>query len=351
MAAARAQAPEPLYTADDIVRIFAERSTNPRGLTQNAFRAEGQISPRDWLSMKSDIYQDVPGANLSVLWSRELREDSDLELKFDYDRTRGYAANLETYDLNLQHHLARNPLGQIAWGVGFDETMTTGFIHNELSFAQDKVRLSLGTELESYESEAFGMQPSGRLAWKPTGLQTMWASVSSTAYEVGYRVQPQRALSVSMATFYSDYGHTTNFEAVTEGEPLEDAYGTAVTADFQATSRWKLSASQTEVSFAANAAPIPKRLLSLRSSLELPSKTQVDATYRRASRIDGVDAPTGYDELEVRFAWRPRTAFELSLSGRNLLNDQRPQIAPFVAGIAGAPPEGRAAQANVAWSF
>jgi hypothetical protein len=105
------------------------------------------------------------------------------------------------------------------------------------------------------------------------------------------------------------------------------------------------------VSFATNAAPIPKRLLSLRSSLELPSRTQVDATYRRASRIEGVETPMAYDELEVRLAWRPRTALEVSLSGRNLLNNQRVLLAPFVEGLAGVPPEGRAAQANVAWTF
>jgi hypothetical protein len=350
-AAARAQAPETLYTAEDIVRITAE-SPSP-GMQSNAFNAAGQISARDWLSMKGGFAPDVSGANVSVLWARELHEDSDLELAFDYGRTRNDSVDLETYDLSLGNRLHGAKRSQIEWGLGLDEAMTTGFVRNRISLAQNKILVSLGTEMESSETVALGVRPSGRLDWKPTGLQSMWASISPTAYEVGYRVRPQRAVSVSMMTFYSDVGRTTNFEPLTAGvETLEEAYGTAVTADFQASSFWKLTASQTEVTFAAHESPIPKRMLMLRSSLELPLNAQVDATYRRASRIESGDMPAaGYTELDVRLAWHPRSALELSLSGRNLLNDPGARIAPFVAGLEGAPTPGRTAEANFAWSF
>jgi iron complex outermembrane receptor protein len=316
-----------------------------------AFRAEGQISPRDWLSMKGDLHRDVPGANVSVLWERELRQDSNLELHLKYDRMGEDATALETYDVDLAHRVSTSKRNQIAWGVGLDESVTSGFIRNDLSLVQNKVTLSVGTEIQQSESLALGIRPSGRLAWKPSGQQSMWAALSDTAYEVGYRVQPQPALSVSMATFSTEYGRTTNFESVPDGAPLEETRGTAITADFQATSRWKLSATQTEIHSAAESAPMPRRLISLRSLLDLPSKTQVDATWRRVSGVEGVESDVGYDALDVRLAWRPRSALELSFSGRNLLNDPHAQIAPFAAGLAGVPSEGRAAEANVAWSF
>jgi iron complex outermembrane receptor protein len=313
-----------------------------------SFRTDGHLSSRDAFSMHGDVFEgstDVWGADVSLLWSRDVRENSYLELHVDYDRT--VAEQLETYDVNLQHRLATSARSQLAWGVGVSESsIATGFIQNEISLAQDKVRLSLATKLEPDELGALGVLPSGRLSWRVSGLQTLWTAVTrnarqalalaqeTTAYEVGYRVQPQPALAVSMASFYSDSGRTTNYE--------QDAYGATLTADFQATSRWKLSASQAALHHPAPAAvPTPRRLLSLRTSLELPSQTQVDATYRRASSIDGA-SEASYDELELRLAWRPRSALEVSFAGRNLLNDQR---------VSWESSEGRTARASFAWTF
>jgi iron complex outermembrane receptor protein len=377
------------FGREDAVLPEAAEVADSWRMAQSGFRADGQLSDRDAFSMQGDVYEgrtlwsrtgevDVSGANVSLLWSRDVRESSNLELHVYYDRTRGntpgeIAEEFETYDVNLQHRLATSERSQLAWGVGFHDsgvaelgsaTNATGFIQNDFSLAHDRVHVSLATKLEHGELGALGVRPSGRLSWQPSGLQTLWAAVTRsvkqalprrpklldpsgaetvaqelTAYEVGYRVQPQPALSVSMASFYSDYGRTTNFEQGTSGEPLENAYGAALTADFQATSRWKLSASQTAMQYPVAAAP--KRLLLLRSSLELPSRTQVDATYRRASSIDGA-SEAGYDELELRLAWRPRSALELSFSGRNLLNDQRTEPAATA---------GRTAQATLAWTF
>lgn len=351
MTGARAQGPEALYTAEDIVRITAESPLSP--FQPNAFSAEAQISSRDWLSMKGGFVPDVSGANVSVLWAREVREDSELELAFDYGRTLNETLDVETYDLNLAHHFQGGERNRIEWGLGLDQAMTTGYVRYRISLVENKVHVSVGTELERSQTVALGVRPSGRLDWKPTGVQSLWASVSPTAYEVGYRVRPQSAVSVSMTTFHNEVGRTTNFEPLTAGvETLNDAYGTAVTADFQASSSWKLTASQTDVTFADQSSPIPKRLLVLRSSLALPSKTQVDATYRRASRIESTDmVATGYTELDVRLAWRPRSALELSLAGRNLLDDPGTRIAPFAAGLEGAPTPGRTAEANFAWTF
>jgi iron complex outermembrane receptor protein len=360
------------FGRDDAVLPEATEVADAWRMAQSGFRADGRLSDRDSFSMQGDVYEgrtvlsqtgevDVSGANVSLLWSRDVRENSNLELHVYYDRTRGNTPGevselFETYDVNLQHRLATTERSQLAWGVGVhDNAIATGFIQNDFSLAQDKVHVSLATKLEHDELGEVGVRPSGRLSWKPSGLQTLWAAVTRsvkqalprrptllepgqieaiaqeiTAYEVGYRVQPQSALSVSMASFYSDYGRTTNFEQSATAAPLGDAYGAAVTADFQATSRWKLSASKTAI-HSPVAADLPRTLLSVRSSLELPSRTQVDATYRRA----------GYDELEFRLAWRPRSAFELSFSGRNLLNDQHVDLVP----------EGRTAHASVAWTF
>jgi iron complex outermembrane recepter protein len=345
VAAAAAQADARLPEAMRLA--IPELTQTPADERTISFRTDGRFSARDAFSLQGDVFEgrtDAWGANLNLLWSRDVREDSNLELHVDYDRP--ISAQLETYDVNLQHRLATGERSQLAWGVGLSEgAIATGFVKNDFSLVRDKVHLSVATKLEP-----LGLFPSGRLSWKVSGLQTLWAAVTrntrqalalaheNTAYEFGYRVQPQPALSVSMASFYSDFGRTTNFE---QGAAA-DAYGAALTADFQATSRWKVSASQTALRHPATAVvATPKRVLSLNSSLALPSKTQVDATYRRASSVDG-SSDASYDELELRLQWRPRSALEVSLSGRNLLNDQR---------AAAAAAEGRTALASLAWTF
>lgn len=71
----------------------------------------------------------------------------------------------------------------------------------------------------------------------------------------------------------------------------------------------------------------PEHQFSLRSSLDLPGRWQLDAGYRCVARIVSQRLPA-YDELEVRLGWNPAPALELSLIGQNLL---RPRHAEFNA--------------------
>jgi len=83
--------------------------------------------------------------------------------------------------------------------------------------------------------------------------------------------------------------------------------------------------------FASNS---PRTQWSLRSSMNLASRTQFDAWLRRTGSIGGASrSSTGgvipaYTTLDLRFAWRITPGLELSLVGQNLLESRHQEITP-----------------------
>ena len=63
----------------------------------------------------------------------------------------------------------------------------------------------------------------------------------------------------------------------------------------------------------------PDRQLSLRSSLDLGAQLKLDADARYVGEIKNQQVPA-YGELDLRVAWQPVAALELSLVGQSLLH-------------------------------
>jgi iron complex outermembrane receptor protein len=167
------------------------------------------------------------------------------------------------------------------------------------------------------------------------------------AYELGYRVQPDPRISISLAAFYNDYDNLRSVEEVNPPNPLPvvigngqkgESYGAEFTAIYRVTDWWQLHAGYTELrvhirpksgstdtSHGSGESNDPDRQFSLRSTLDLPGHVEFDTTFRYVSEIANQNVPA-YSELDVRLAWRPRPNLELSIVGQNLLHDHHAEF-------------------------
>ena len=113
------------------------------------------------------------------------------------------------------------------------------------------------------------------------------------------------------------------------------SYGFELSADLQAGRRWRLRGAYSygrmnlpleEGSLDAVAASFedenPHHLLYVRSSWDLRPNVEYDLVARCVSSAPALDVDA-YAELDARLAWRPSPAYELSVSGRNLLSRRR----------------------------
>jgi iron complex outermembrane receptor protein len=348
----------------------------------------------------------IGGGNLLGRWSHTISDGSDIKVQLYYDRTHRripntFAEDLDTYDFDLQH---RFPLGErqdIVWGLGYrlsedrvDNTTNLAFLPAHLSFqifsafvqdeimlVHDRLRLTLGSKFEHNDFSGFEFQPSGRLSWTVTSNQTLWAAISRAvrtpsridqdffvpgnppfalaggpkfvseellAYELGYRVQPLKRLSASVATFYNDYD---NLRSLEPGPPFTianglkgEAYGAEVAANYEMTSWWRWQAGYTylqkhirlkpgsmDFNQARGEGSDPENQFSVRSSMDLPGNVTLDGALRYVDLLHNIangvrGTVPSYVELDVRLSWMPAKNLELSVVGQNLLDRQHPEF-------------------------
>jgi len=141
-----------------------------------------------------------------------------------------------------------------------------------------------------------------------------------------------------VATFYHRYDNLRSIELANPPAPFPivlanglegKSYGVELTADYEVTQAWRLHAGYTEMRVRTEPKPgstdttrassDPDRQLSVRSALDLPGHVQLDAAARYVGEIKNQKVPA-YGELDLRLAWQPVAALELSLAGQNLLH-------------------------------
>jgi len=158
-----------------------------------------------------------------------------------------------------------------------------------------------------------------------------------TAYELGYRSQPHKALSYSIVAFVNDYDRLRSVEPDGSGDFV---LGNGVRARtrgieawglYQVNDDWRINAGLTlmgeHFSFDAGSqdpgapgaeANDPRSQFSLRSSWTFPRGISLDAGVRRVGALPNPATPA-YTAVDARIAWRFNTRYELSLVGFNLL--------------------------------
>jgi iron complex outermembrane receptor protein len=166
-----------------------------------------------------------------------------------------------------------------------------------------------------------------------------------------------RSTSITPVTLIPFY-YANNLEGSTDGVEFSGNY--------QVSEAWSLHAGYTllkehlhvkpgafDLSGALNETADPQHQVSLRSSWNLPRRTEFDTALRYVDTLHTNNGPVpgtvpSYFELNARFSWHPTDRLECSLAGENLLHNHHPEYGfpdPSRVEIE------RSAYAKVAWRY
>ncbi|HEX8615835.1 MAG TPA: TonB-dependent receptor [Telluria sp.] len=209
------------------------------------------------------------GASLTARWTHALDAGGSLMLQGYVDHSERdvpptYAERIQVADLQFQHSLPANTIGQLVWGANLRHTWdavtnseTVAFLPAKVRqtwaslFAQDELalrenlRLILGARIERNDYTGAEFLPSMRVAWQVAPQHALWGGVSRTVrapsrldadtfipgnapyflrggpqvraevakvFELGYRGQPLPGLSYSATVFHNRYDHLRSQE-------------------------------------------------------------------------------------------------------------------------------------------
>jgi iron complex outermembrane recepter protein len=372
----------------------------------DAFTLQGDIY--DGARKTTGGNSPLNGQNILGRWSHTISDNSDLSLQLYYDRyfredIPGTGSDkLKTFDIDFQHRFPL-PSQSFLWGVGYrlvkDEALfrTTnvgilppektlnlfnGFIQDEITL-HEQVRFTIGTKFTHFTYSGFELQPSARLAWNIQSKSTLWTAVSRavrapsrfdvdyflptynvpptspsvaggpnfiseklTAYELGYRFQPNQRSSFSIATFYNIYHDLYSVEALpgtltyqiqngSEGE----SWGAELSANYQVTDKWRLRGGYTyfdrDLRAKAGHSFTPdylgndvKHRAVLQSILDLPFHLQLDIAARYLDNLPKTIATVAvpsYFTFDTRIAYTFRQ-FEIAVVGQNLWENKHTEF-------------------------
>jgi iron complex outermembrane receptor protein len=256
--------------SSDITRVPTIVSSLPNPLDLNGY------------NVLTHENSSVFGANILGKYDRKLSADSDFSVQLYYDRveqtSRILNGVIQQFDFDGQYSFAIGERNSFVTGVGYrlvddsfqnanglyflptsaSRQIFNAFAQDEIELIKDKLRLTLGSKLEHNDYTGFEVEPSARLAFKPTENQTIWGAISRAvrtpartddnfgislsvpavippgappanlpvplpilanfkgtshglnseqlvAYEVGYRIQPTKKLFFDAAAFYNVY--------------------------------------------------------------------------------------------------------------------------------------------------
>ena len=305
----------------------------------------------------------------------------------------------------------------------------SSFLQDEISLFDRKLRVTFGSKFEHNDFTGFEWQPNVRFLGNISKDQSVWAAVSRAvrtpalteeglrlneavvppgsvnppnptpfpvvaaifgsrqfksedlvAYEVGYRVQATKSLSLDIAAFYNNY---TNLRSAEPGQPFVEGspvptdivqpfvasnkmsggtYGIEPFAEWKVRPRWRLlgSYSYLQMDIGKNKNSLdptadnpsgqsPRHQFYLGSLVDLPKHFEQDISLRYVDRLPSLNIPSYYS-LDFHLGWRPGTHLELSLVGQDLLNSRHLEFIPEF--INTTPTEvRRSVSGRIAWKF
>lgn len=203
---------------------------------------------------------------------------------------------------------------------------------------------------------------------------TDYASEELLAWELGYRAMLDPAFSLDLAIFLNIYDSLRSFEVqaidlstlpdyvrfpgLVDNKLKAKTWGFEVSGDWQAAKFWRVQASYSYLQMDVDTTKgsedtdsidlmedtSPEHQLSLRSSMDLPHKIELDLWLRYADELESLDT-NGYLTLDLRLGWQPRPGLELALIGQNLLQSSHQEYDPEFQTPASEVPRGIYGQA------
>lgn len=342
--------------------------------------------------------EEVSGANLLTRWSRRYDDGADLRLQAYWDRSQRedfflFQPDADIYDLEFQYG---RPLDghKLLMGGGYrraHDTVGPAFFsfYDPASrslnwsnlFLQDEIRLAenlnatVGVKFERNDFTGVENLPNLRLAWKLSGNDLLWSSLSravrapsrfdrdvftvsppvfqvlggpnfvsevADVFELGYRAQVSDALNFSVTGFYHEWDKLRSGEITSltpfltiqlENKIEGNVYGGEAWANWQVTDSWRLGAGtvvlrkdlrlkpdSTDPVGVANdtLANDPEYQRTLRSSLEL-GLSRLDVHARYVSELPNPVVPS-YTAVDAFYSLRLGSDFEIAVSLQNMFD-------------------------------
>lgn len=369
----------------------------------------------------------VGAGNVLGRWNHLFSNGSESTLQVYYDRFRRFDQGLNilnTGDVDYQYHFQAGARNDIVAGLDYrltDQSFTDGY---ELSigsghrrdslfssFIQDEITLSkylaltVGVKFEHNAYTGFENEPSVELVYVPNSRQTLWGSASRAiqqpswlfaeaevdqaivplpgggsavyhlsgnpnaaattllSYELGYRVELSRQLTVDATAFFSNYHQLQTLEPQTpffaQNPPpphlvlpnifgnggKATSHGVEVSARWNVTKWWRVSPGFSLLRLNVNVPPgstdatspgaSPRQQAQLRSTVKLPHNIDWDTSAYYVGALTFGPVPA-YTRLDTRLGWHIGEAVEVGVTGQNLLT---PHHLEFLDGLQLVPME------------
>jgi iron complex outermembrane receptor protein len=275
------------------------------------------------------------------------------------------------------------------------DDITTYFVQDTIALLSDRLNLTAGVKYERTDYADSEWLPNVRLAYMPSVQQTWWAAASEAtrvpsrlesdltffgiirpgdtfqseqvrAYELGHRRLVSSRLWFDVATFYNDYDDLRTSEGATVGNLMSgDTRGVEIAVRWEPATSWRIDAAYTylDMNLTLDAASISnpgqtafheglvsKNQLSVRAAVDLPHDVTVDATARYVDELEALAFPA-YTQLDLSIGWAATEHFEISATGRNLLDSHQPEQ-DFAFSASGMPTENeRSLYARATWRY
>jgi iron complex outermembrane receptor protein len=296
------------------------------------------------------------------------------------------------------------------------DNLFSAFIQDRYALLPDELYLTMGTKLEHNEYTGIEIQPSSKLSWLIDDDQMMWTSVSRAvhtpsrftddgrlsyivnpvgglganpllirsqpnrdlesekmiAYEVGYRIQPDKRSSIDMAAFYHDYddifldvlntaGYTAGAFDILPVRTINGnkarSNGVELSGKVNLDSNWHVAATYSYINlvFDTKSSPTnidwgrqPKNQFNIRSNYQFANGLEMNNSIYYIGRKAGIGI-SPIVRFDTRLAYEIRKGMELSLVGQNLLVSRQQEFTPF---LYSRPAEiGRSIYGNITFKF
>jgi iron complex outermembrane recepter protein len=370
----------------------------------------------------------VNGQYLVARWTREISEASDYYFQAYYDREDRtvpdiYGERLNTFDFDFHHRIPLGGRQSIIYGAGYrvmlDEVsqsrilailppeknlqLFNGFVQDRITLIPGRFTAIVGSKLEHNDYSGWEVMPSLRLALTPDERRTIWGAVSRavrspsrvdvdfflpappvpdgalrllggpgfeaellTAFELGYRANPLRNLTLSISSFYNYYDDLRILERV-PGTATDFVYangaqggvaGVELWAGWQAAEWCQLRGGYTyldeefwvksghvEIPIPAAQGNDPSHQGVMQANLDLPRGFELNGAARAVSELPEFGVP-GYFTFDLGVVWRYH-GLTVSAMGKDLAEERHQEFAspPNLQAVP------RSVTGRIAWRF
>ncbi len=340
-----------------------------------------------------------------------------------------------TLDFEFQHAWSGWDRQEFIWGGGYrfindsndaspqynlsphnrNDSLYNAFFQDKIALISDKLFLTLGSKFEHNAYSGFEVQPSVRMSWVPSYTQTVWGAISRAvhtpsrfdadgqllyyvippsisvplptfvtttgndslmpeeliAYELGYRFQPVKNLSLDVTGFYNVY---SRLNTDTLGDPQifgsyviqpiisrnidkAQSMGFEAAAKYDVTSSWRLAASYSYIDLKIDSdgqavsffvGKNPKNMFNLHSTYLFQNKIEMNNSLYLVSKLHSINVP-GYARFDTKLSYPLTEAVNISVVGQNLFDVRHKEFLPFLYQTQAE--IGRSVYASVAYKF